>query len=125
MVSLLWVFMDPVKTHRNHTYHHFFTQDLSAERIEEEKKKIVDYFADKPITIDTILLEVEPVQKKNEQHKPELSVVTGSGYIYETILDDLKFRISSSAFFQVSIRALIKPASSRRLRRLVWVIYDF
>jgi len=80
-------------------------QDLSAERIEEEKKKIIDYFSDKQPQIDTILLEVEPVQKKNDQHKPELSVVTGSGYIYETILDDLKFRISSSAFFQCNTPA--------------------
>lgn len=80
-------------------------QDLSEERIEKEKKKLVECFADKSVTIDTILLEVQPVQKMSEGHRAELSVLTGTGYIYETILDNLKFRISSSAFFQCNTPA--------------------
>merc|ERR1712179_402346 len=79
-------------------------QDLTDDRIAQEKNSLEEYFLGSTVTVDTLLLEIQPVQKMSS-NGPQLSVVTGTGYIHETILDDLKFRISSSSFFQCNTPA--------------------
>lgn len=84
------------------------TTSLSDNQFEEEKKKLVAYWdklkCEGDIVATTLMLQVWNGDSNGITDKGTTEVLTGDGYVYETILG-CRFRISSSAFFQVNTPA--------------------
>ncbi|KAF7724754.1 tRNA methyltransferase 2 [Apophysomyces ossiformis] len=87
------------------------TADMSEEEVEEEKKKLISYWTglkDKPeeekVDVTTLLLQIWDGDSNGITPKGKTEVLVGDGYVHEEILG-CKFRISSSAFFQINTPA--------------------
>ncbi|KAI9021515.1 S-adenosyl-L-methionine-dependent methyltransferase [Phycomyces nitens] len=86
-------------------------EDLTPEQVEAEKAKLIAYwdsFKDKPederIAVTTLLFQIWNGDANGITEKAPTEVLTGDGYVYEELLG-CRFRISSSAFFQVNTPA--------------------
>lgn len=77
------------------------TSDLGQEVIDEQKKKLVDLFEEHQVKESLFWQEWNGVSNFADTSVAPLILLRGSGYAHET-LEDLKFRISPSAFFQVN-----------------------
>ncbi|KAI8145156.1 S-adenosyl-L-methionine-dependent methyltransferase [Fennellomyces sp. T-0311] len=87
------------------------TSELDQDQLAKEKKKLVDYwtsFKDKPenerINVTTLLVQEWNGDSNGITEKGQTEVLLGDGYVYEELLG-CRFRLSSSAFFQVNTPA--------------------
>lgn len=80
------------------------TKDLSEEQVNIEKKKLIRYWNESDINATTLMLQIWNGDSNGITDKGTTEILTGDGYVYEEILG-CKFRISSSAFFQVNTPA--------------------
>ncbi|KAL0079720.1 S-adenosyl-L-methionine-dependent methyltransferase [Phycomyces blakesleeanus] len=87
------------------------SEDLKPEQVEAEKANLIAYwdsFKDKPedekIVVTTLLFQIWNGDANGITDKAPTEVLTGDGYVYEELLG-CRFRISSSAFFQVNTPA--------------------
>ncbi|KAK4520834.1 uncharacterized protein ATC70_006715 [Mucor velutinosus] len=80
------------------------TKELSDEQVMAEKKKLVDYWDKSGINATTLMLQIWNGDSNGITDKGTTEILTGDGYVYEEILG-CRFRISSSAFFQVNTPA--------------------
>ncbi|KAI9498733.1 S-adenosyl-L-methionine-dependent methyltransferase [Zychaea mexicana] len=85
--------------------------DLTEEQLAKEKKKLIEYwsnFANKPgnekFNVTTLLLQVWNGDANGITEKGHTEILIGNGYVYEELLG-CRFRLSSSAFFQVNTPA--------------------
>jgi tRNA (uracil-5-)-methyltransferase len=79
--------------------------DLSPERIEEEKKSLIQFWTEKSkVNVTTLLFQVWNGDSNGITDKAPIETLTGDGYIYENILG-CRFRLSASSFFQVNTPA--------------------
>ncbi|KAI7871032.1 S-adenosyl-L-methionine-dependent methyltransferase [Spinellus fusiger] len=85
--------------------------EMTSEQIEAEKLKLKDYwesFKEKPeeerIVVTTLIVQLWDGDSNGIVHHADTTVLTGDGYVYEELLG-CRFRISSSAFFQVNTPA--------------------
>jgi len=84
-------------------------QDLTRERIEEEKKKLVTFFTDlmtkiPDLHITSLLFQESDEVSNGATEKSEMEVLMGSKYAHENLLG-INFRVSPNAFFQVNTDA--------------------
>lgn len=79
------------------------TKELTQDQISEEKERLKDYFKNK-IKPTTMMLQIWNGDSNGITDKGTTEVLLGDGYVYEELLG-CKFRISSSAFFQVNTPA--------------------
>ncbi|ORX52878.1 S-adenosyl-L-methionine-dependent methyltransferase [Piromyces finnis] len=84
-------------------------QDLSRERIEQEKKNLVTFFTDlmekiPDLHISSLLFQESDEVSNGATEKAEMEVLMGSKYAHENLLG-INFRISPNAFFQVNTDA--------------------
>ncbi|KAI9494021.1 S-adenosyl-L-methionine-dependent methyltransferase [Zychaea mexicana] len=87
------------------------TADLTEEQVDNEKKKLIEYwnsFQDKPegeqLTVTTLLFQAWNGDSNGITDRAPIEVLTGDGIVHEELLG-CKFRISASAFFQVNTPA--------------------
>lgn len=80
------------------------TKDLNEEQVNTEKKKLIKYWNASDINATTLMLQIWNGDSNGITDKGTTEILTGDGYVYEEILG-CKFRISSSAFFQVNTPA--------------------
>jgi tRNA (uracil-5-)-methyltransferase len=80
------------------------TKDLSEEQVNIEKKKLIKYWNESDINATTLMLQIWNGDSNGITDKGTTEILTGDGYVYEEILG-CRFRISSSAFFQVNTPA--------------------
>ncbi|KAI8137729.1 S-adenosyl-L-methionine-dependent methyltransferase [Fennellomyces sp. T-0311] len=87
------------------------TAGLSEEQVADEKKKLIEYwnsFRDKPederLVVTTLLFQAWDGDSNGMTDRAPLEVLIGDGIVHEELLG-CKFRISSSAFFQVNTPA--------------------
>lgn len=80
------------------------TKELSDEQVNAEKKKLVEYWNKSDINATTLMLQIWNGDSNGITDKGTTEILTGDGYVYEEILG-CRFRISSSAFFQVNTPA--------------------
>ncbi|KAI9248559.1 S-adenosyl-L-methionine-dependent methyltransferase [Phascolomyces articulosus] len=82
--------------------------DLSEEQLAKEKKKLTEYWTEfgnkDKINVKTLLLQVWDGDSNGITEKGRTETLIGDGYVYEEILG-CRFRLSSSAFFQVNTPA--------------------
>ncbi|ORX71692.1 Trm2 tRNA methyltransferase 2-like protein A [Anaeromyces robustus] len=84
-------------------------QDLSRERIEQEKKNLITFFTDlmtkiPDLNITSLLFQESDEVSNGATEKTEMEVLIGSKYVHENLLG-INFRISPNAFFQVNTDA--------------------
>ncbi|KAI8384413.1 S-adenosyl-L-methionine-dependent methyltransferase [Radiomyces spectabilis] len=79
-------------------------KDLSDAQIEAEKQKLIEYWNNVEVPITTLLLQIWDGDSNGITDKAKIETLTGDGYVYEELLG-CRFRISSSAFFQVNTPA--------------------
>ncbi|OUM57258.1 hypothetical protein PIROE2DRAFT_17812, partial [Piromyces sp. E2] len=84
-------------------------QDLTRERIEQEKKNLVTFFTDlmnkiPDLHITSLLFQESDEVSNGATEKTEMEVLMGSKYAHENLLG-INFRISPNAFFQVNTDA--------------------
>ncbi|KAI8878141.1 S-adenosyl-L-methionine-dependent methyltransferase [Backusella circina FSU 941] len=82
------------------------TSDLTEDQVKEEKQNLIHYWnaLKNEINTTTLMLQVWNGDSNGITDKGQTEVLTGDGYVYEELLGS-KFRISSSAFFQVNTPA--------------------
>ncbi|CEP17832.1 hypothetical protein [Parasitella parasitica] len=80
------------------------TKELNEEQLNAEKRKLIDYWKQSGINATTLMLQAWNGDSNGITDKGTTEVLTGDGYVYEEILG-CRFRISSSAFFQVNTPA--------------------
>ncbi|KAI9255623.1 S-adenosyl-L-methionine-dependent methyltransferase [Phascolomyces articulosus] len=87
------------------------TTNLTEEQVDNEKKKLVEFWnglKDKPederLDITTLLFQAWDGHSNGMTDKAPVEVLTGDGIVHEELLG-CKFRISSSAFFQINTPA--------------------
>lgn len=80
------------------------TKELSEEQVNSEKTKLIDYWNKSNINATTLMLQTWNGDSNGITDKGTTEILTGDGYVHEEILG-CKFRISSSAFFQVNTPA--------------------
>ncbi|CAO3628250.1 unnamed protein product [Cunninghamella blakesleeana] len=85
------------------------TIDLSPDQIQIEKEKLKKYWHslqqhDKNFKISTLLLQQWNGDSNGITDRGQTEILSGDGYVYENLLG-YKFRISSSAFFQINTLA--------------------
>ncbi|KAI8993664.1 S-adenosyl-L-methionine-dependent methyltransferase [Pilobolus umbonatus] len=79
--------------------------DLTEERLEEEKKNLVDFWNNnEDLKITTLIFQVWDGDSNGLTDKSPLQILTGDGYIYEELLG-CRFRLSANSFFQVNTPA--------------------
>jgi len=84
-------------------------QDITRERMEQEKKNLVTFFTDlmtkiPDLHITSLLFQESDEVSNGATEKTEMEVLMGSKYAHETLLG-INFRISPNAFFQVNTDA--------------------
>ncbi|KAI9310932.1 S-adenosyl-L-methionine-dependent methyltransferase [Dichotomocladium elegans] len=79
------------------------TSALTEEELAKEKQKLIEYWTLKE-NPTTLLLQIWNGESNGITDKAQTEVLTGDGYVYEELLG-CRFRISSSAFFQVNTPA--------------------
>lgn len=88
------------------------TIDLSPDQIQKEKEKLKTYWnsqlqqgeKEKDFKVSTLLLQQWNGDSNGITDRGQTEILTGDGYVYENLLG-YKFRISSSAFFQINTLA--------------------
>ncbi|KAG2226720.1 hypothetical protein INT45_001067 [Circinella minor] len=87
------------------------TADLTEEQVANEKKKLIEFWnslqekpEDERVTVTTLLFQAWDGASNGMTDKAPIEVLTGDGIVHEELLG-CKFRISSSAFFQVNTPA--------------------
>nr|CAB3267261.1 tRNA (uracil-5-)-methyltransferase homolog A [Phallusia mammillata] len=97
-------------------------QDLSDEDLKTEQTAIAKHFAASGIDVDTLLFQTIGNHNKGfDADAGPVAIVTGKGVIYEKLFD-LKFQISSTAFFQCNTLAaevLYKSAQDMVLKSII------
>ncbi|KAI7857787.1 S-adenosyl-L-methionine-dependent methyltransferase [Circinella umbellata] len=81
--------------------------DLTEEQLVKEKEKLIEYWKNQnknKINVTTLLLQVWDGDSNGITEKGHTETLIGDGYVYEEILG-CRFRLSSSAFFQVNTPA--------------------
>lgn len=79
--------------------------DLTPERLEEEKKNLIQFWTQESgINVTTLIFQVWDGNSNGITDKAPMETLTGDGYIYENVLG-CRFRLSASAFFQVNTPA--------------------
>ncbi|CAO3599675.1 unnamed protein product [Absidia cylindrospora] len=81
------------------------SEGLGTEKVDELKKDLVDYWTvrvkDQGIDVTTLLFQEWDGVSNGMTDRAETQVLYGDGYIYEELLG-CRFRLSSSAFFQIN-----------------------
>ncbi|KAG1505197.1 hypothetical protein G6F46_010512 [Rhizopus delemar] len=82
------------------------TTELSDQQLTQEKERIINYWNGLKQTINTttLLLQTWDGDSNGITDKGHTEILIGDGYVYEKLLG-CRFRISSSAFFQVNTPA--------------------
>ncbi|KAG1240611.1 hypothetical protein G6F68_017491 [Rhizopus microsporus] len=82
------------------------TTELSDQQLIQEKERIINYWNGLKQTINTttLLLQTWDGDSNGITDKGHTEILIGDGYVYEELLG-CRFRISSSAFFQVNTPA--------------------
>ncbi|KAI7884838.1 S-adenosyl-L-methionine-dependent methyltransferase [Lichtheimia hyalospora FSU 10163] len=87
------------------------TSDMTEEQVIHEKKKLTEYWSsykdrkgDDRINVTTLLLQTWNGESNGITDKGTTEILLGDGYVYEELLG-CRFRLSSSAFFQVNTPA--------------------
>ncbi|KAI9470893.1 MAG: S-adenosyl-L-methionine-dependent methyltransferase [Benjaminiella poitrasii] len=80
-------------------------EDLTSERVEEEKQKLIKFWNEESgVKVTTLLFQSWNGSSNGFTDRAPIDVLTGDGYIYENLLG-CRFRLSASAFFQVNTPA--------------------
>ncbi|KAI8072475.1 S-adenosyl-L-methionine-dependent methyltransferase [Gongronella butleri] len=82
------------------------TLDLTPQQVEQEKQRLVAYWQARH-KVTTLLLQQWNGDSNGMTERGDTQVLIGTGYVHEKLLG-YKFRISSSAFFQVNTAATEK-----------------
>ena len=80
----------------------YFEQDMTEADLKDEQQSVVEHFKQQGVTVDTLVFLTVSTHKGSGDGASSVTTVTGDGVIYEKIFD-LQFRVSSEAFFQVSL----------------------
>lgn len=87
------------------------TSDMTEEQVAEEKRRLTEYWSsykdkkgDERINVTTLLLQTWNGESNGITDKGTTDILLGDGYVYEELLG-CRFRLSSSAFFQVNTPA--------------------